>query len=456
MEALKDRLLRYINVVTTADPTVSTHPSNPNITTLGQMLVNELIAFSCTSQVGEYTQNGAYCVCAKILANQTVKDIPTIGFIAHMDTSAAYPGVPDPVIIQGFKTLKDKYNVDLRSKTFTEQEYQKWLETGVLVNDTPLNVMGVNNKAGIAEIMGLVEYIDEHPDMVHGQINICFLSDAEIGTGVDEIENQGSKVQVTDPTGNPVWIDPATGNTSIVNAAGMVALMRLEGGFMDADMAFEIAAEGEDHVEYNNYNVSNMTIEFLGSKVLGTYDDEAAINAIKNASLFVAAMVNDDLTLTMDTGAGIAFVKSLNGDYNQAVLELQIRDLDKSGVTDKVNRIIKILQTQNFYNTNTVSYTVVDKYANIRTHIPTSMRSLAIQSSYDLYLRGVVATPIHHGYVCAQMTAKGVPTLALSSGGYNYYSPNECIPIPSLDNCLTVLVNIIKNSWTMDFSSDFS
>ena len=449
--------MRYIAIDTKADPDSTTVPTNPNIVTLGQLLVQELNAMSCVEQVYESTTNGGYFICAKILANQNVRKIPTIGFVAHMDTAYNYPGTPVPKLVQGIETLKNVYGIDLRSKTFSEQEFDKWLTEGVLVSDQPYTILGCKNKAGIAEIMALCEYIDENPFLTHGQINICFTTDAELGRDMNYIEDQGTEVQVTDGNGNPIWIDPSTGNTTIVYTPGMglEPVMRLEGGFMDADFAYEVAAEGEDHVEYNNYNVSNMEVTFKGAKVPGSYEDEAIVNAVKNAALFVHALLVDDASLTMDTGSGIAFVKSITGDYVESVVTLQIKDIEADNVQDKIRRIVRILQSQIFYDASMVSYTITDVYSNIKSHIPNSVRDLAIQSMYDQYFRGVISPIINHGYSCSELTRKGVPMISISSGYYNAYTPQECIPIPSLDNCFEILKNIIKNSWTMDFSGDY-
>lgn len=457
MEPIKDRLIRYLKINTRANPDSTTTPSNSNIVTFGQLLKSELDSISCVTQIEEATNNGGYFICAKILSNQTVKKIPTIGFVAHMDTAYNYTGNPQPIIVQGIDTLRNKYDIDIRSKTFSEQEFDKWLSEGVLANAAMYSILGVKNKAGIAEIMALCEYIDEHPSIPHGQINILFTSDAELGRSMDHIEDQGTEVQVTDGNNNPIWIDPNTGNTTTVYTPdiGLEPVMRLNGGFMDCTFAYEVCAEGEDHVEYNNYNLSYMTITFKGSKTPGLYGDDAIVNAAKNAALFVNALTVEDKALTLDNGSGIAFVKSISGDYTSTDVELQIKDLDTSSMQDRIRRVLKVLQSQSFYDEYMISYKVVEVYSNIKNNIPDSVKDLAIKANYDKYLRGVVSPIINHGYACSELTKKGIPMISISAGGYNAYTPHECIPIPSLDNCLEVLVNIILNSWDMDFSNDY-
>lgn len=457
MEALDAKLLRYIDINTMADPDADPNiaPSNPNIEDLADLLVSELNSYTITTQVGKYTNNGGFFVCAKIMPNQTTKDIPVIGFVAHMDTSFRYPGIPKPVIVNGLGTLVSKYGIELRKSAFTEQEFNEWIAKGVLVSDNPFTILGVKDKAGIAEIMGMIEYLQENPYIPHGQINICFTSDCELGRSMNHIEDQGTKVQKTDSSGNPIWIDPATGNTTIIYSTGLEPVMRLDGGFMDADMAFLVESIGQTHVQYNNFNVSEMTITFTGERVSGGFDDEATVNAIKNACMFIATVVEENEILTIDSGAGFVFVKSLNGDYLQAELIIDIKDLDYDNVIDMMDTIEETLQRMDFYNPDTVTVSRKDLYSNAKSKIPASMINLANLAVFDKYSRGCVTTPIRNGYAAADLTNKGIPAVSLSCGGYNYYTYQECIPLPALDNCMDVLVNIVVDSYDFDFGYDF-
>lgn len=455
MEALDAKLLRYLAIDTMANPDSGTTPSNINIITLAQMLLTELRSFSIIKQSNICTANGGYFVCAKILANQTTKTIPTIGFIAHMDTSFRYPGTPTPVAINNASVLKRTYGIDLRDSAFTEEEYLDWLAKGVLVSSTPYTILGVKDKAGIAEIMGLVEYLQENPSILHGQINICFTCDCELGQSMDHIEDQGARVQVTSG-GRPLWVDPVTGNTTTVYSVGLKAVTRLESGFMDADMAFMVDSVGQTHVQYNNFNVTEVRIHFSGERIYGRFDEEALNNAIKNACMFTATLMNSKSMLTVDSGAGYVFIKSLEGDYLNAELVMYVKDLDYNGVDDMIDEITETLKKMDFYTPDTIDIQRKDIYSNVRNKIPTSMIMLATQSNRDLYDRGCNVIPIKNGYAAADLTTKGIPTISLSCGGYNFYTYQECIPIPALDNCREVLVNIVKNSYDFNFGSDFS
>lgn len=457
MEPVKDKLFRYLSINTIADPDSTTTPSNSNIITLGQLLVSELQAFSNTVQVDEYTANGGYFVCAKILSNQSVKDIPVIGFVAHMDTSYRYPGTAVPLVVNSINTLKMNYGIDIKDAAYTEQDLKDWIAEGIVVSSAPFTTLGVKDKAGIAEIMSMIEYLDENPSIPHGQINICFVCDAELGKGVDHIEDQGTVVQATDSGGNPLWRDPSTGNVTNVftPGIGLEPVERLDGGFMDADLAYLVDSRGETSVQYNNFNVSEITVKFKGERIMTSYDEGASINAIKNACLFVNEVINSDPALTIDIGSGYAFIKSLNGDYLNAELLIRVQDLDKNNVNDMIERIINILQRMYFYNPTYISYSTKDIYSNVRNSIPLSMIRLAIQGVYDVYVRGCMTTPISNGYTAAGLTIKGVPTVSISCGGYNYFTYSECIPIPALDHCRDTLIKIVEESFSFDFGTDF-
>ena len=128
MEALDAKLMRYIGVNTAADPSSTTTPSSPGIQILAQMLLSELRTYSIVKQAGIYTANGGYFVCAKILANQTTKKIPTIGFVAHMDTSPRFLVSSSPLVVNGLSTLISRYNINLRDCPYTEEELEEIYE----------------------------------------------------------------------------------------------------------------------------------------------------------------------------------------------------------------------------------------------------------------------------------------------------------------------------------------
>jgi len=455
METLDSKIIRYINVDTMADPNSSTTPSNPGIKTLAQMLLGELRGYSIIKQAGIYNSNGGYFVCAKIMPNQTSVNIPVIGFIAHMDTSYRYPGTPDPIIVNGIETLVNKYGIDIRKSAFTEQEFNEWLAKGVLVSNNPFTLLGVKDKAGIAEIMGLIEYLQENPSILHGQINICFTADAELGKSMRSIEKQGTVVQSTNSAGNLLWRDPSTGNTTIVHSSGLEPVTTLNGGFVDADLAYMVDAPGQTHVQYNNFNISEMEITFTGERVQGGFDEDAVINAIKNACVYVDKVVESNTALTVDSGNGYVFIKSLEGDYLKATLTISIRDLNYDNVVSMMDTLENTLQRMPFYIKDMITVKRTDLYNNVRSKIPYSVIDLAIKSNTDLYNRGCITIPISNGYAAAELTNKGIPTVSISCGGYNFYTYHDCIPLPALDNCRDVLVNIVKNSYTYDFNDDF-
>ena len=455
METLDSKIIRYINVDTMANPDSDTTPSNPGIETLAQMLLDELNSCSIIKQAGIYTNNGGYFVCAKIMPNQTDVDIPIIGFIAHMDTSYRYPGTPNPVIVNGIGTLVNKYGIDLRKSAFTEQEFTEWIAKGVLVSDNPFTILGVKDKAGIAEIMGMIEYLQENPYIPHGQINICFTADAELGKSIDHIEDQGTIVQVTNDDGIPLWMDPSTGNTTTIFSPGLKPVNRLDGGFMDADFAYMVDSPAQTHVQYNNFNISEMEITFIGERVQGGFDEDAVVNSIKNACLYVSKVLETNSALTVDSGNGFVFIKSLEGDYLKAILKMTIKDLDYDNVVAMMDELEFILQKMPFYNKDGVTVKRTDLYNNVKSKIPYSVIGLATKGNFDLYNRGCITLPMNNGYAAAALTNKGVPTVSLSCGGYNFYTYKECIPLPALDNCREVLVNIVKESYTYDFNDDF-
>lgn len=457
LESLETKLMRYLSYNTQADPDAKTKPSNPTEKTLGQLLVNEMQALGCV-QVGEYTTNGGYFVMGKLKSNITDlskwKLVPAIGFIAHLDTSFTYPYSKNIVKIHTIEQLYQEYGINLRAKANSEGEYENWLTNGIIVGEDIGSSIGIKNKAGIAEIMGMLEYLYNHPEIPHGKICICFTSDAELGRAMDQIRAQGTPVQATNASNQKLYYNPTTDVLTTVNSGPVEPVMELNGGF-DAQLAYLVEAEGQNIIQYNNYSVIDFEIKFKGIAAAGQAEEEAQLNAIKNACIFVAEVITYDNSLTMDNGTGLVFFRALNGDYREALLEVQIKAVNQSDLADKVQTFKTLLYKSKGYTENYVFLTQTAKHYNVREKIPQSQIDLAIAANYQHYARATSSTPIKNGYSAATLTDLGIPAITISSGGYNFYTYRECIPVPALDDIRDVLVQIVSLAYSKDFRDDF-
>ena len=120
-----------------------------------------------------------------------------------------------------------------------------------------------------------------------------------------------------------------------------------------------------------------------------------------------------------------------------------------------MDEVESILQQMTFYDPNAITVQRKDIYSNVQNKIPFSVINLARQANFEFYNRACITIPMRNGYAAAELTTKGISTASLSCGGYNFYTYQECIPLPALDNCREVLVNVVKDSYNFDFGNDF-
>lgn len=400
---LIERFLKYISIDTASNPDSSSQPSTNKQFVLLDMLCKELVGMGVEASLDQYGY-----VMATIPSNMEGKEIPPLGFIAHVDTSPDAPGSNiKPQIIENYDgediTLNAEKGVYLRTKDFPEL---KGYKGNTLITTDGTTLLGADDKAGIAEIMCAVEYITTHPEFKHGEIKIGFTPDEEIGRGVDyfDVAKFGAKYAYT-----------------------------LDGG--------EI---GE--LEYENFNAASAKVHIQGCNIHPGYAKGKMINAILVANEFNDLLPQEQRPECTDGYEGFFHITNFNGTVEEATTQYIIRDHDFSLFEEKKALIQRCAEGINKkYGQNVASVEVKDQYYNMRKEVEPHYHIIetAIQAMKDAGVEPKVK-PIRGGTDGARLSFMGLPCPNLFAGGHNFHGKLEYIPLESMEKGVEVILNIIR------------
>ncbi len=404
MEKILDKFLRYVSVDTQADPESLSQPSTRKQFILLEMLVKELKEMGIdNASVDEYGY-----VMATIPSNIDNKDVPAIGFIAHVDTAPDASGADvKPQIIENYDgkdiCLNAEQNIFSKVVDFPElAQYQG--QTLITTDGTTL--LGADDKAGIAEIMCAAEYIMEHPEFKHGEIKIGFTPDEEIGRGVDhfDVARFGAKYAYT-----------------------------MDGG--------EI---GE--LEYENFNAAGAKISITGRNVHPGYAKDKMINSILLASeLNELLPINQRPEYTQDY-EGFFLNISFKGSVENTEVQYIIRDHDMEKFEEKkalMTKCVEFMQTK--YPAATFNLEMKDQYYNMRKEVEPHYHivEIAIKAMEEAGITAKVK-PIRGGTDGSRLSYMNLPCPNIFAGGHNFHGKHEFLPLESMEKAKDVILNIIR------------
>ena len=398
-----ERFLQYVLIDTTADETSTTHPSSPNQQVLAEKLVEEMQSLGIANA---YRDNKGY-VYGKIPGKNWDGE-KGLGFVAHMDTSPDVAGGPVKArIVSNYQGGDIPLN---ENTTITEKEnlfLQDLVGQDIIVTDGN-TLLGADNKAGIAEIMTLCERlmgkeIDKHPPVA-----IAFTPDEEIGQGADffDVEDFGAAYAYT-----------------------------VDGG-----------ALGE--VEWENFNAASAVVEISGINI----HPGSAKNRMKNAGLiateFVGLLPGDKRPEHTQGYEGFYHFSNITGNEESARLDYIIREHDKEKFEEMKAFMATVGSLLNKkYGEGRVKVTITDSYYNMK-EILKDHKEIVEKTVKAMEENGVkpIVSPIRGGTDGARLSFMGLPCPNLSTGGYNFHSKEECIPIQAMEKMVDVLVTIVKNA----------
>ncbi|MCY8946989.1 peptidase T [Bacillus atrophaeus] len=398
-----ERFTTYVKVDTQSNENNNTCPSTPGQLTLANMLVEELKSIGMEEAASD--ENG-YVMAT--LPSNTEKNVPTIGFLAHVDTATDFTGKHvNPQIVEDYDgkdiVLNEELQVILSPDQFPELPGYKG---HTLITTDGTTLLGADNKAGIAEIMTAMDYLIKHPEIKHGTIRVAFTPDEEIGRG-------------------PHKFDVKRFNSSFAYT--------VDGGPL-----------GE--LEYESFNAAAAKITVKGNNVHPGTAKGKMINSAKIAMELNRMLPEEEAPESTEGYEGFYHLLSIQGDVEETKLHYIIRDFDKEGFNNRkaeMERIVSDLRNQ--YGKDRIILDMNDQYYNMREKIEPvkEIVDTARQAMENLGIEPKIS-PIRGGTDGSQLSYMGLPTPNIFTGGENFHGKFEYISAENMVKAVNVIVEIVK------------
>ncbi len=403
MSSVVEKFLRYVSYDTQSDSNEKGCPSTKRQLELGKLLVEELKGMG----LGDASIDENGYVMASLPSNSN-KEIPVIGFIAHMDTAPDMSGKDvKPRMVEDYDgrdvVLNDKNNVVLSPREFPELLKYKGQ---TLITTDGNTLLGADDKAGIAEIMSAIEYLVQNPDIEHGTIKVGFTPDEEIGRGADlfDVEKFGAQHAYT-----------------------------IDGG--------EI---GE--LEYENFNACVANLKIQGRNIHPGTAKGKMINSMKVAMEIDSMLPRNEAPEHTENYEGFYHLIGMNGSVELSSMAYIIRDHDMEKFNEKKEMIKSIVYfINNKYGSEMVYLNIKDQYYNMKEkvepviNIVEMAKEAMIQAGVEPDIR-----PIRGGTDGARLSYMGLPCPNIFTGGHNFHGRYEYIPVQSMEKAVQVIINISK------------
>jgi len=397
---ITDRFLKYVSFDTQSSEDAGTTPSTPKQMVFAEYLKEELIKEGLEDV--ELDELGY--LYATLPAN-TDKVIPTIGFIAHMDTSPDASGAnvkpriidnydgSDIVLSEGIVTSVEKFPELLAHKG----------EDIIVTDGTTL--LGADDKAGIAEIVQAMVYLKEHPEIKHGKIRVGFNPDEEIGMGAHHFD---------------------------VKKFG-------------AEFAYTMDGSEVGEIEFENFNAASAKITITGCSVHPGYAKDKMINAARVATELVQMLPQNETPETTEGYEGFFHLTGISGSCESATLSYIIRDHDREYFESRKMEMQDMVEAINDKYGDIATLELKDQYYNMREKVEPMMYiiDIAKQAIAEAGVEPKVQA-IRGGTDGAQLSFMGLPCPNIFAGGLNFHGPHEFCPVQSLEKAMMTVVNICR------------
>ena len=399
---LVDRFLHYVSFDTQSDELTNMTPSTPGQMIFAKALEKELQRMG----LSEITLDENGYLMATLPAN-TDKELPTVGFIAQLDTSPDMSGRNvSPRIVKNYDggeiVLCAEENVVLRPAEFPEMLH--YVGQDLIVTDGK-TLLGADDKAGIAEIITAMEYLLAHPEIKHGKIRIAFNPDEEIGLGAHKFD---------------------------VEAFG-------------ADWAYTLDGGEIGELEYENFNAAVAHVTFRGRNVHPGYAKHKMINSIRIANQFAIMLPRWETPEHTEGYEGFYHLVSFEGNVEKSVLTYIIRDHDRDRFERRKKELEHLTRKINNEFPGCAEIEIKDQYYNMREKVEPVMHIIDLVS-LAMKNVGIVpkVKPIRGGTDGAQLSFKGLPCPNIFAGGLNFHGRYEFVPIQSMEKASALVVEIAR------------
>ena len=400
---LIDRFIRYVTVDTESDPTSDTTPSTAKQWDLANALVEELKHIGLEDVT---IDENAYIMAT--LPSNVPHQVPTIGFISHFDTTPDFTGKDvKPQIIENYDgkdiVLNKAQNIILSPSYFEDLLLYKG-QTLITTDGTTL--LGADDKAGITEIVSAMEYLVQHPEILHGKIRVGFTPDEEIGRGAHkfDVEKFGAQWAYT----------------------------------MDGSQVGEL--------EYENFNAAGALVSIKGKIVHPGYAKGKMVNSMYIATDYINSLPRLETPEHTQDRQGFFHLYSVKGEVDSTQLQYIIRDHDKEHFEARKEMMLKLADELNSQlGEKCVSVEIKDQYFNMREKIEPVMHIVAIAEK-AMEQAGIkpLIKPIRGGTDGSQLSFKGLPCPNIFAGGHNFHGRFEYVPVESIQKAIEVIVNIVQ------------
>lgn len=403
MQGILDRFLNYVQIDTQSDPSNPAFPSTEKQWDLARLLEAELKKIGMHEVV--LNQHG---YLTATLPSNLDKNIPTIGFIAHLDTSPDFTGKDvRPQVHKNYDgnplVLNREKGIVLDPAFFEELTNYKG-QTLITTDGTTL--LGADDKAGIAEIVSAMEYLLQHPEISHGKIRICFTPDEEVGKGAHLFD---------------------------VEAFG-------------AEWAYTVDGSEIGELEYENFNAASAKITIRGKNIHPGYAKNKLVNSLLIGHAFIAELPAEEVPEKTSDREGFYHLHSMRGGIEETVLEYIVRDHDDQKFEKRKATLIKIAdQINQKHPAPIVTVALKDQYFNMKEKIKPFMHIVDIAKE-AMEQAGVtpLIKAIRGGTDGAQLSFKGLPCPNIFAGGHHFHGKYEYIPLESMAKATQVITNIAQ------------
>ncbi|CAM4118823.1 peptidase T [Mesobacillus thioparans] len=398
-----ERFTSYVKVDTQSNENSETTPSTEGQFTLANMLVEELK----TIGMEEVTIDENGYVMATLPAN-TDKDVPTIGFLAHVDTATDFTGKNvNPQVVENFDgsqiILNKEQNIILSPADFPELPQYKG---HTLITTDGTTLLGADNKAGIAEIMTAMAYLINHPEINHGKIRVAFTPDEEIGRGPHKFDVEA----------------------------------------FNAKFAYTVDGGPLGELEYESFNAASAKVTFKGKNVHPGTAKGKMVNSAKIAMEFNSKLPAGEAPEHTEGYEGFFHLSSINGDVEETTLSYIIRDFDRERFQARKDLMQKITNELKLtYGETRVQLEMNDQYYNMKDKIEPvkEIVDIVYEAMENLGIKPIVK-PIRGGTDGSQLSYMGLPTPNIFTGGENFHGRFEYISVDNMVKSVETILEIAK------------
>ncbi|WPC39322.1 peptidase T [Clostridium sp. JS66] len=403
MSKVVERFIKYVKYDTRSDEDSITHPTTSGQLELGKELVKELEEIGMEDICLD--ENGY--IMATLPANID-KDVPVVGFIAHMDTSPQVSGTNvKPKFVENYNgeyiILNEEKNIILSPKDFPE--LKNYIGKTLITSDGT-TLLGADDKAGIAEIITAMDFLIKNPKIKHGTIRIAFTTDEEIGKIGEYFDIEKFK----------------------------------------ADLAYTVDDEAIGQLKYENFNAANAKITINGRSVHTSEAKGRMINSLRIATELMGMFPKDETPENTEGAEGFYHVEAINGNVEETKVHCLIRDFEDKKFEERKEFIKKIVQDLNKkYGEGTITLEIIEQYRNMKEKIEAVkyIVDIAIEAMKEVNIFPDV-TPLRGGTDGARLSYMGLPTPNISAGGHNFHSKYEYISTYAMEKAVEVILKIIE------------